>query len=359
MPLKQLQQLVRQHNLAALLIHNSSATHQDPAMLYATGTAWEHAFLLITPRRARLFVPGFEVERAQKKGVQVTGFQKTGLSVLAPWLIRYAKKGPLGFNPGSLPVSLFSRLRHHCPGCQWKNMEKPLREVRRIKTAKELDAIHKACMLTTTIFGKLVDHAKKRMFRSEQDIERFLQYQAIAHGAELAFAPIVASGKRAALPHATPTPFLGKGFIVLDFGIRYQGYCSDMTRMLYKGKPTQQDKARYEHLCQVQKKTLNFIQQNGPGTKTACIDAFARKAMGAQQSLFTHGLGHGVGIQVHEKPVLNTTSKDRLHQGDVFTVEPGMYFPDRSGLRIEDTVVLRKGGVDVLTSAPKTLVVVP
>ncbi|MFH1506647.1 MAG: Xaa-Pro peptidase family protein [archaeon] len=223
-----------------------------------------------------------------------------------------------------------------------------LLEMRAQKTPAELVKVRKACNITTNIVNKLIKNLRK--FKTEKEIVQFLKIETIKNDCELAFDPIVASGKRAAVPHAAKYGRL-TGFLVVDFGVKYKGYCSDMTRTFYKGKPTEKEKELYNLVLKAQQKAIDKVKV---GVKGWELDGAARRSFGRLRDKFTHGLGHGVGVEIHEKPNLLKGSRDVFKANMVFTVEPGYY--DDIGIRIEDTVLLTRKGLVVLTRVPKRLI---
>ena len=161
----------------------------------------------------------------------------------------------------------------------------------------------------------------------------FLEKEIKNRGADLAFPTIVGTGKNSSIPHhITSTVKLQKGFLQLDFGAKWQNYCSDMSRVLYLGKPIEEELKMYKLLLEVQEKAIGEVKNNKLYKE---IDTDVRKHLGKYNKYFIHGLGHGVGIDIHEAPVY---SKAKIEKGHIFTIEPGIYLPNRYGLRIEDTL---------------------
>ena len=191
--------------------------------------------------------------------------------------------------------------------------------------------------------------------KTEQDLARFIQKKIEEQGAELAFPTIVASGKNSAVPHhITSDQMIKSGFLLLDFGAKHKGYCSDMTRMLYLGKPTKLELQTYNLLLTVQQKIISQIKLN---KSLAELNRLARKKLGKYSSYFIHSLGHGVGLEIHEAPKISADSKEKMLKNMVFTIEPGLYFPGQFGIRIEDTVRF-DGTVKVLTKSTTKLICV-
>jgi len=174
-------------------------------------------------------------------------------------------------------------------------------------------------------------------------------------GYELAFNPVVASGKNAAVPHHAPENIkLKKGFCVIDFGIKYKGYCSDATRTIYIGRPKEKEIRLYNFLLRMQK---DAIKNAKIGKKCSDLYNKVNEDLKEYKKYFTHGLGHGIGIDVHELPNLTEKSKDILKRGMAFTIEPGIYFKNQLGIRIEDDILLTKKA-EILTKTKKGLMVI-
>jgi Xaa-Pro aminopeptidase len=147
---------------------------------------------------------------------------------------------------------------------------------------------------------------------------------------------------------------LGKGFCIIDFGIKYEGYHTDITRTLYLGKPSKKEKEIYDMLLDTQKKVIEKIKV---GKKCAESYEETLELLGDYSDNFTHGLGHGVGLQIHELPNLKLLSDEVYANNMVFTVEPGVYFENKFGIRIEDSMMIRNNKVEILTKIPKNLIV--
>lgn len=226
-------------------------------------------------------------------------------------------------------------------------------KLRQIKTKKEIKILKKSCNYADKFLQKTLKNIKD--FRTESEIAAFLVYETKKNGLELAFNPIVASGSNGSMPHYEPSNIeVKKGFCVIDFGVKYKGYCSDITRTIYFGKPGKKEKEIYYLLLNIQKNTINQIKEN---KKCSEVYDFAVDSLGKYKNNFIHGLGHGVGVEIHELPNLTLNSKDRIKNNMVFTIEPGIYFPRRFGIRIEDTVLFKDKTI-TLTRTTKDLLIV-
>jgi Xaa-Pro aminopeptidase len=213
--------------------------------------------------------------------------------------------------------------------------------------------IKKACEITDKIFKKLIKYIK--IFSTEVDIEKFLEEEAKSYNCKLAFKPVIAIGKNAAEIHHIPNKTkLKNGFLVLDIGVKYKGYCSDMTRTIYLGKPTEKEKKLYNLVLNAQ---LTALKEAKPGVHASDVDAIARSVLQKYLKNFVHGLGHGVGRKIHQKPYLSPNSKDILKKNQVITIEPGLYFKNKLGIRIEDTIIVNQK-IKILTKTKKELIVI-
>lgn len=231
-------------------------------------------------------------------------------------------------------------------------------ELRMCKTPAEIEHIRRAAQIGDEAFAELLPNIKSG--RTEREIALELEYLMRRKGASaMSFAPIVASGPQSALPHARPGErILSYGdFVVMDFGCVVNGYCSDMTRTIVIGEPEERHLLIYDLVLKAQ---VEAVEAVAPGKTGAEIDAIAREiiAEAGYGDYFGHGLGHSVGLEVHENPRLSKTDQTVLAPGMIVTVEPGVYLPGFGGVRIEDLVVVTEDGHEVLTSSFKELYVV-
>lgn len=217
--------------------------------------------------------------------------------------------------------------------------------------SSKIESIKKACSINDEIFSLLLKSMKS--MKTEKDIDSFIRKEARKRKLKIAFPPVVASGKNAAEIHHKPNKSkLKKGFLILDFGVKAGGYCSDMTRTLYLGKSSQKEKQIYNKVLLIQK---SAVKKAKPGIECFDIDCFVRKKLGRLRELFAHSLGHGVGKKIHEKPNLSPKSCDALKKGGIITIEPGIYKKKGFGIRIEDTVLVGKKP-KALTKSAKRLI---
>ena len=228
-------------------------------------------------------------------------------------------------------------------------------ELRKVKEEKELELMRKAGELTS--FGMKVAYETIRPGLTEIEVAGEIEYAMRKKGGYgVAFETIVASGIRSAYPHGgCANRKIHKGdLVVVDMGAMYEYYRSDITRTVVAGKASEKQKKLYNVVKEAQEKAYRAIK---PRAKGKDVDQVARKVIedAGYGSNFNHGLGHGVGLEVHEPPMLAPNSKDKLVIGNVVTDEPGIYFPGFGGFRIEDTVLVQKGKGEILTKGPYTL----
>lgn len=212
----------------------------------------------------------------------------------------------------------------------------------------------KACDISVSIIKELTKHLKSRSFSTEIDIHDFLVKKAKEKRCSLAFRPIVAAGKNAAEIHHKAEDAGINGFLVIDFGVRYKGYCSDMTRTFYIGKPKKEEISLYDKVLLAQE---TAIMHSLPGAYAADIDLIARAVLQEYFKNFSHALGHGVGKNIHQSPSVSPKSKRKLKKGQTITIEPGLYFKNRFGIRIEDTILIKDRPI-ILTRLTKKLVII-
>ena len=226
-----------------------------------------------------------------------------------------------------------------------------------VKDAEELASISRAVEISDGVFLEILPLLRPGV--SELEIAAEISYRQRCHGAEGdAFEPIIASGSRGASPHARASAKRVKSgeFITLDFGCTVNGYCSDLTRTVGMGRIGRGRREAYATVLGAQREAIDVARA---GMAASDLDAVARTRIvaGGLGRFFTHSLGHGLGLRIHERPRVSRLSTERLQVGSVITIEPGIYVPERYGVRIEDDVVLTSSGCTVLTTAPKELLI--
>ncbi len=256
-----------------------------------------------------------------------------------------------------ITVRDFGDMQKVMKGMSFLPVDKAPEKLREIKDASEIEKMAKACKITSEAFEYILGVIKEGM--TEIQIARELEHYILTHGAqEMAFHTIIASGENGSLPHAVPGERkVRRGdMITLDFGAKVDGYCADMTRTIALGEPSEQMRHVYEIVYTAQKMAQDAL---AAGKVCREIDAIARDYIYAHgfSENFGHGLGHSLGIDIHENPRLSMLCNDITQENQVLTVEPGVYLPGVGGVRIENSCVVTKDGCYSLTTAPKELII--
>ncbi len=262
----------------------------------------------------------------------------------------------VGFESHVVTVDGYDALSAASEGAELVRASYAVEALREIKDAGEVALLRLACEAADAALTDLVDHGGLRPGRTEREVGRELEALMLEHGADgVSFETIVASGANSAIPHHRPTEaVLAAGdFVKIDFGALVGGYHSDMTRTFVLGHAADWQREIYELVSASQRAGREAL---AAGARLADVDDASRRmiAEAGHGDHFGHGLGHGVGLQIHEAPGINATAAGTLRAGSVVTVEPGVYLPDRGGVRIEDTLVVADPG-QALGSAPELL----
>jgi len=233
-----------------------------------------------------------------------------------------------------------------------------IEELRMVKDAEELELLATACRLSSQALADVLPQIRPGL--SERTLASLLDYRMTELGADgVAFDTIVASGPNGAIPHHAPTdrPLRRGDLVTMDFGALYQGYHADMTRTVAVGEPAGWQRDVYELVAEAQRTGIEAVE---PGAEAGAVDAAAREVIEAagHAEHFQHGLGHGVGLEIHEAPMLGYGRTGKLADRVPVTVEPGVYLPGKGGVRIEDVLVVTAGGgARILTSTTRELLV--
>jgi len=331
-----------------------------PNIRWAVGFTGTNGLLLVDEERARFVTDGRYTDQAQQEveGAEVLiasdGLMERFLDVGALENLRRVL-----FQAEDVSVSKFEQLQERCPGIDWRPVTSILTRLIGQKEEGERRRIRRAQALTEEVFRSVI--ADVNPGDTEREIAAEVTYQHLRGGAEkMAFDPIVASGPNAARPHARPTDrALQDGdLVVLDMGCILDGYASDMTRTIAIGDPPDAAVAGYEIVLEAQRRALEAAHS---GMTCKELDAVARDHLKQKDvgEYFTHGLGHGIGLEVHEWPRVSHTVEEELPPDVCVTIEPGIYVPEEGfGIRIEDIVVLRPDGHTNLTQMEKELRVI-
>ncbi|MFS0689126.1 Xaa-Pro peptidase family protein [Sporosarcina sp. 179-K 8C2 HS] len=257
-----------------------------------------------------------------------------------------------------LTVERLERMEELFDSATFPRLDEQLNKMRNIKSEEELEKMRKAAALAD--YAVEIGCKEIAEGKTELEILMAIEFEMKKQGAEkMAFDTMVLSGPKTASPHGTPGDRkIQKGdFILFDLGVVYEGYCSDITRTVAFGEPSEKQREIYETVKKAEQTAIDMIR---PGVKARDLDKAARDVIteAGYGEYFTHRLGHGLGISVHEFPSITGTNDMELEEGMVFTVEPGIYHPEITGVRIEDDVVVTSDGVEVLTKFPKELQII-
>jgi len=277
------------------------------------------------------------------------------------WLAAQPDVEMAGFDPARTTVAELQRWKSELPRRLRRSfLEKiptPFVELlRMVKDEDELALMAEAALVGCRLFEGVLELVRPGI--AEMDVAAELEHEARRLGAEgMSFETIVASGARSAMPHgrATGAPLPRRGFVTLDFGIILKGYCSDMTRTVFLGKPRPGEREAYQAVLEAQETAVAAV---APGTSCAEVDEAARSVLRREGlgEAFSHSTGHGVGLEIHEPPRVGAGQTTRLVPGMVVTIEPGIYLAGQFGIRVEDMVAVTRSGSQVLTPAPKALI---
>lgn len=326
--------------------------------LYYSGFSGSNGWLIVTREKSYLITDGryFEQVRRESPHCQLVKAVQSYSDSSLQALIDMDGEGLLGegvgFESCSMTVNLYNKIKKSLPDVELLPADDLIETPRDFKDSREIDLIRHAVKVAEEGFrhieGLIVPGNTERQLAAQ------LQYQMKLAGADKeAFDIIVASGENSALPHAQVSDrVLKEGDpLVIDWGAKVDGYHSDMTRTLFVGEPGDKMREIYHVVLQAHNKAIEAI---GPGKITGDIDAIARGIIeeAGYGEYFGHGLGHGVGLQIHENPRLKKDEDAILKPGMAVTVEPGIYIPGLGGVRIEDLVVITPEGREILTSLP-------
>ena len=323
---------------------------------YLTGFTGDDSALLLTRGQGALITDGRYTEQAaqETRGIEIVR-RRRGLMAAAGRRAARAGVARLGIEAHAMTVAQRDELAGAAPHAAIISMGKAIEGQRQIKDADERRRIEEAVRVAEQAFARI--RPAVRPGRTERELAHMLEAAMLDLGAEgPSFPSVVASGPRTSLPHAQPTDRrLRRGDAVLfDWGALKQGYRSDLTRMLFVGTISPFYARTYDLVYEAQRRALRRVKAGLTADK---IDSAARGFLKSKRraKYFSHGLGHGIGLDVHEAPALNGQSRTALKPGMIFTVEPGVYLPGRGGVRIEDDVLVTGDGSRVLSSAPKSL----
>ena len=341
-----------EHGLDAMLVTSA------PGERYAVGFEGE-GWVLVSRDGARYSTDGRSIEAARQ---QVTGAEivltERGQSHLALAREEIRRRGlkRVGFESGRVSADELGRWKDSLP-CELVAAQGLLDGLRAAKDEEELARMRQAQRITDEAFREILNFIRPGL--TEQEVAARLVYELLRRGGRrVSFDPIVAAGANGSMPHAVPgeTVIQPGMFVTMDFGCVYEGYCSDMTRTVAVGQPTDEMERVYHTVLEAQRAGIAAARAGVTGSE---VDRAARQAIqqAGYGSFFSHSFGHSLGLEIHESPNASPSEQTVFPAGAVISAEPGIYLPGHFGVRIEDVLVLREGGCEDITQAPKNLIV--
>jgi Xaa-Pro aminopeptidase len=349
---KRLQRILLNENLDFLLVSFL------PHVRYLSGYSGSNGLILISPR-ACTFLTDFRYKdqaKQQVRNMTVKVVERELFSSLTDLPQVQEKRIKLGFEAQYLNCKTYQTLKSRLPECLMTPTEKLVESLTVTKDDGEVAKIKKAVEITDRVFSEILDFI--RPGTSELDVAAEIEYRMKGRGSSTPYyQTIVASGKRSVLPHgiASGKKILKNEFVTLDFGAVYDGYTADLTRTVIVGKASPRQKRVYNTVLKAQKLAIGKARA---GIRACDLDQTARQVIkrAGYGKYFGHGLGHGIGLQIHDNPAVNPTNQQLLEPGMVVTIEPGIYIPNWGGVRIEDDVLITRKGCKVLNKAEKNLI---
>ncbi|WP_456433199.1 M24 family metallopeptidase [Thermosulfuriphilus sp.] len=350
--LEKIRQWLRRHGLGAILIRGpenrrylSGFTPQDSSITESSGS------LLITKKKAYILTDGRFVEEAQEtKPAFVPIILKKDLSQELLRILKEEKIEKMAYEEAYVSCAFKKALERKLHGIELFGCQGVVERLRETKTDPEIEKIRQALKIAEAILKEIIRELRPGMTEKEVAWKIIEASWRLAEGPS--FPPIVAFGENAARPHAEPglQRLNPEDPVIIDMGVRWQGYCSDITRSLCL-KPDERYQRIYQIVRQAQKEAIKSLRAGVPARE---VDKAARRIIKKEGfgEYFVHSLGHGVGLAVHEAPALSARSRQKLKDGAVVTVEPGIYIPGWGGVRLENMVVVKKEGAKVLNQLP-------
>ncbi|MCD6520342.1 MAG: aminopeptidase P family protein [Anaerolineae bacterium] len=350
--LDKLRELMGTQNLGALLIS------QPENRRYISGFTGSAGILIVTTEQALLATDFRYYEQAPKQAPAFS-LVKVSASLVKTLASEIPSLGVkrVGFESHHVTVETFEKWKEALPDIEWVPTSGLVEKLRQVKDAAELEAIKQAVRIADEAMEHIMEWIRPGV--TEKEIAWELEVYMRTHGAEkLSFTTIVASGPNSSMPHAVTSdrPVQEGDPLVIDMGAVYEGYCSDLTRSFCLGHASEEYLHIWNTVLQAQLTAEQGIHGGMPANEA---DALARQLIdkAGYEGKFGHGLGHGVGLAIHEAPRVAQTAKGALPTGSVVTIEPGIYLPGQGGVRLEDMVVLTEDGCRVLTRSPKVPVI--
>ncbi len=349
---KRVQEVLEKLSIGAVLISNGNN------MRYISGFAGETGYVYISEKRHAVVTDFRYTIQAELEAedYEVITIGNGGYEETLNDLLKMDGIQRLGFEAEDMLFATYNKLKDKLQVQELVPLGNEITTMRRIKTPRELEFIKQAEAIGDQVFTEILGFIKPGM--TELEIAARIEYLLKVKGAQgCSFPAIVASGVNSSMPHAVPSSKKVEvgDFLTMDFGCVYEGYCSDMTRTIVIGKASDKQKEVYETVLKAQLAALDFIRA---GVKGKEVDKVARDIIykAGYEGCFGHGLGHSVGLHIHENPRLSMLEEDTIEAGMTETVEPGIYIKGFGGVRIEDLVVVTEDGHENFTFSNKNLI---
>lgn len=349
-------QRLKDENLDGILLLN------DSNIRYISGFTGSDSYVIIAEGAKAFITDSRYTEQAEE---ECQGFEVVRWGKPVAGLLETIKKvcdqngiNKLAFEKGHITYEMYEDLVKGLEGMEIVPASGLVEGLRAVKDEEEIQCMRMAAQFADQAFEEILKYIRPGV--TELDVATELQYLIKKKGADDIGFPIIAvSGKRSSLPHGIPgRKAIERGdFVTLDFGAMYKGYRSDMTRTVIVGEADEKQREIYEIVRTAQAEASRVVRA---GLEAKAADGCARGyiTQAGYGDYFGHGLGHGIGLDVHEEPRLSQTGNKILEEGNVVTIEPGIYLPNWGGVRIEDTVVVREDGIEVLTKSSKELIII-
>lgn len=364
-----LRKILEEKNLDGFLVSNFYN------ILYLTGFKTltdneREAWVLVTKKNIYLFTDGRYIKDLNDKIQNNNQVQEIKYKLITPEkglinhlqeIITEEKLQRLGFEGDDLKVNELQKINKYFTNIEFISLEKLIIKIREIKDKKEINNLREACKVADQCLNEIIKIIKVGV--SEKELSFKIELWLKEKGYDLSFYPIIAIDKNSAIPHyntkgGNNEKVKKNSIILVDYGVKLKDYCSDTTRVIFVGKPAGEMIKVYKTLLNAQKKTIEQLKVD---SNPVSLDQFCRQQLTIvdQRLVYSHSTGHGVGLQPHEFPKISFTSTDILLPGQIVTIEPGVYLDDKWGMRVEDTVLIKKKGeIEVLTKFNKQILII-
>lgn len=322
----------------------------------------EDSYLLITEKGNYFITDGRYTEQAQNQcpNFKVFNWRDHGRSIgeCVKYILDTYESGikNIGFEENAVSFGMYDKIKKANEGIEMVSTGSLLDELRYVKDEDEIACARRAAQISDKAFMQIIDFVKPGM--TENEVALQLEYYMRKEGAEgVAFDTILISGAKSSLLHGKPDEkVIEEGdFLLMDYGALYKGYRSDMTRTIMIGEPDEKQREIYELVRKAEEEAVKTVKA---GVQTNVPDKVAREITNKYIEYYYPGIGHGVGLELHEEPFISINGNRAFEKNCVVTVEPGIYIPGWGGVRVEDTVIVTEDGCEILTHAPKELIII-